>query len=65
MHNHKQKSQGSSWIGQSFFFFLNDTDLSEDPEIKQRILDLKDEIETKKASRRPGSSRRLKHNSRK
>ncbi|CAG5135918.1 unnamed protein product [Candidula unifasciata] len=39
-------------------------DLSEDPEIKQRILDLKDEIETKRASRRPGSSRRQKHNSR-
>ncbi|GFO46756.1 protein phosphatase 1 regulatory subunit 16a, partial [Plakobranchus ocellatus] len=34
-------------------------DLSEDPDIKQRILDIKDEIETNKASRqRPGSSRR-------
>ncbi|RUS77342.1 hypothetical protein EGW08_014896 [Elysia chlorotica] len=34
-------------------------DLSEDPDIKQRILDMKDEIETNKASRqRPGSSRR-------
>ncbi|XP_059176383.1 protein phosphatase 1 regulatory subunit 16A-like isoform X2 [Physella acuta] len=40
-------------------------DLSEDPDIKQRILDLKDEIETNKASRlRPGSSRKHKHNSR-
>ncbi|KAH9503466.1 hypothetical protein Btru_068005 [Bulinus truncatus] len=40
-------------------------DLSEDPDMKQRILDLKDEIETNKASRlRPGSSRRHKHNSR-
>ncbi|XP_013085828.2 protein phosphatase 1 regulatory subunit 16A-like isoform X2 [Biomphalaria glabrata] len=40
-------------------------DLSEDPDIKQRILDLKDEIETNKASRlRPGSSRRHKHTTR-
>lgn len=34
-------------------------DLSEDPDIKQRILDIKDEIETNRANRqRPGSSRR-------
>ncbi|CAL1527636.1 unnamed protein product [Lymnaea stagnalis] len=40
-------------------------DLSEDPDIKQRILDLKDEIENNKASRmRPGSTRKHKHNSR-
>ena len=40
------------------------SDLCEDPDIKQRILDLKDEIETNKASRqRPGSARKPKHNS--
>ncbi|CAG5122581.1 unnamed protein product [Candidula unifasciata] len=40
-------------------------DLCEEPDIKQRILDMKDEIETHKANRlRPGSSRKLKHISR-
>ena len=36
-------------------------DLCEDPEMKQKILDLKDEMENKKASRSSNSTRRPKH----
>ncbi|XP_052062719.1 protein phosphatase 1 regulatory subunit 16A-like isoform X6 [Mytilus californianus] len=36
-------------------------DLCEDPEMKQKILDLKDDLENKKASRSSGSTKRAKH----
>lgn len=36
-------------------------DLCEDPEMKQKILDLKDELENKRASHSSGSTRRPKH----